>query len=175
MRPFALALAVAAAFSGASAAQADTFSPPGVTVGFVGTVTIRRDTPIVCDLYFTLRTTPYDSNGDNVAYVEDLTVTGSPLCALYDFPDISHSVYVSYPVAPPSGVPAQRLRAYGVQMSFPFMGGFCGPEDIELYWNDGPPATITIPVGTEINPPTPGCKISGVFTSALGHTLTITN
>ncbi len=175
MRPFTLALAAAAALSGAPAAKADTFSPPGVTISFSGTVDISGTGSILCDLHVMLRTTPYDSGGRNLAYAEGFMVSGNPLCSLYQFPHFSRSTNVSYPVAPPSGAPAQRLMIYGVQWSSALTGITCGPKDIELQWNPGPPATLTIPVGTVLNPPVPGCPISGVLTNASGHIVSITN
>jgi|GEM_PF-3074252 len=165
---FALA-AGAMALSGATAASADTFTPAGGTFGFSGTVAVSYTIPLTCTMTATVVSTAAGTD----ANITGATLTGG-LCAAVGFIGLPWNVDVLTPVAPPNGLPATTLKLKGVTART-VTGTVCGPDDIVVNWNPGPPATITIPLGTEINPPTPGCKVSGTLTQVSGPPLVITN
>lgn len=165
---FALA-AGAIALSGATAASADSFTPASTTAGFSGTVAVSYTIPLTC----TMTATVVTNAAGNDANITASALTGG-LCAVVSFIGLPWNVDVNTPVPPPTGVAATTLKLKGVTARTT-TGTVCGPEDIIVNWNAGPPATITIPLGTEINPPTPGCKVSGTLTQVSGAALVVTN
>ncbi len=165
---FAMATGVMA-LTAASAASADTFNPAASTFGFGGSVDVEYNIQLTCDMSITVKS---NAAGDD-ADVTAASLSGG-LCGLVAFANLPWNIDVVAPVPPPTGVPATQLKIKDVKVTTVF-GVTCGPEDIIVGWNDGPPATITIPVGTEINPPTPGCKVSGILIQTSGPPLTITN
>ncbi len=165
---FAMAAGVMA-LTAASAASADTFSPANSTFGFEGSVDVEFNFQLTCDMSVTVQS----NSGGTDANVTAAGLSGG-LCGLVGFSSLPWNVDVEAPTPPPTGVAATKLRIKGVKVTT-VLGSTCGPEDIIVDWNAGPPATITIPVGTEINPPTPGCKVSGILTQTSGPAATITN
>lgn len=162
---FALA-AGAMALSGASAASADSFTPANTTFGFSGPVVVSYTITLNCTMGVTVQ-----SLGSTDAQVSGATLTGG-LCGVVGFIGFPWNVDVFAPVPPPTGVTATKLKIKGVTARTT-TGTVCGPEDIIVDWNPGPPATIVI--DTEINPPTPGCKVKGTLTQVSGAPLIVTN
>ncbi len=171
------ALAVAAALSGASAAQADTFSPPATLVTFAGDLNMQfGGISITCPVTWKFATTALDSAGDNRALAAmSLAAGAGGLCSLAHFPGVGHEIVVSSPSPPPDGVTAQKLKIVGLEVVFNAMTMTCGPGDIEVIWNPGTPPSITFPAGAELRPPTPGCRFSGALYQGAGPILSIVN
>ncbi len=170
MRRIVAALAACAVtMTAAPAAHADSFSPPNGTFTFQGPVDVEFGIYLTCDMSVTIQSNAAANDANFTA----ANLTGG-LCGLLSLVSLPWNIDVYAPVPPPIGLAATKLRIKGAKMITAF-GSTCGPEDFIGDWNPGPAATITIPVGTELNPPTPGCKISGTLTLTSGPPLTITN
>lgn len=149
---FAAATAVLT-LAGAQAAKADSFLPANSVFVFNGTADVTSQAlTINCGANLTI-----ESNllGDD-AEVSVTTLSGSMICGLCQFLDLPWNVDITAPASP--GASATKLAFRGVKLKNHLTGGICGPEDIEVTWSPGSPTRLTTPIGTEINPPTPGCR-----------------
>lgn len=163
MKKMMIALATSAlALTGASTAWADTFSPPSSTAVFEGSVTVKKDIELECDMTATVATGALNGSGDNTAAVTSADLTGG-LCGLVNFTNFNWPVTVTAS----SGGAATQLQIANVQVNTLFSS--CGPGNVSVAWSNGPAATITFAGGTTLG----GCTIAGTLTQVSGPAITI--
>ncbi len=163
------AAVAAIALMAAPVARADTFLPAGTTFVFTGTVVFVNPVSMTCTLTIAVAS---DAAGANASITAAVFTGGS--CPLMAAAGLPWGTTVSAPPPPPAGAAATKLTIGGMRLVPPF-GGACGPDDIEVTWTPGAPPTITLVAGTDVNPPTPGCKLSGTLQQTAAPWLAITN
>lgn len=170
MRKTLIALAACtAALTGASAAQADTFTPASSTFTFSGSVVYTDGFPLSCTLSLSIAS----NAAGNDASVTAAVFSGGGLCGSVAASGLPWNIDVSAPTPPPTGVAATRIAIKGVTTQG--LVRRCGPGTVIANWNAGPAATITFPTGTQVTPPSPGCGLVGTLTQVGGPPLVITN